>query len=95
MKLSDVKIKNKYAQGIELPLKNATLIMIVAPKGYAACGYWNIAAAEKFGDAAFIVRGVKNIDEALDAAVADVTPAARRRGIKSGMICRKALEKLF
>jgi uncharacterized protein YunC (DUF1805 family) len=95
MKLSDVKIKNKYAQGIELPLKNASLIMIVAPKGYVACGYWNIAAAEKFADAACIVRGVKNLDEALAAKVAEVTPAAARLGIKTGMICRKALEKLF
>ncbi|MDI6756465.1 MAG: DUF1805 domain-containing protein [Endomicrobiia bacterium] len=95
MKVSDVKIKDKYACGIEIALNNAAFIIITAPKGYVACGYWNMAAAEKFGDAACIVRGVKNLDDALAAKIIATTPAARRLGIKTSMVCRKALEKLF
>jgi len=96
MKITDIKIKDgKYVQGLEVPLGQATFILIKAPKGYVACGYWNIDAAEKFSDAAAIVRGVKNIDDALHAAITDTTSSARKLGIKKGMICLKALEKLF
>ncbi len=95
MKLTDIKIKGKFVQGLELPLGNATLILIKARKGYIACGYWNLAAAEKFGDAAGIVRGVKNLDEALASPIAELTTKARQLGVQEGMTCRQALEKLI
>lgn len=95
MKLQDIKIKEKFVQGIEIPLKNATLILIVAPKGYIVCGYWNMQSAEKFGDAACIVRGVKNIDDALKAKIEDVSKAAKKIGIKKGLSAIKALEKML
>lgn len=95
MKLQDIKIKKKFVQGIEVPLQNATLILIVAPKGYLACGYWNLEAAEKFGDAACIVKGVKSIDDALSAKVAAVSSLGSKFGITTDMSGREALERLL
>ncbi len=95
MKIHDIKIKEKFVQGIEIPLKNATLILIVAPKGYIACGYWSMQSAEKFGDVACIVRGVKNIDALLKAKIEEVSPAAEKIGLKKGMSAVKALEKML
>jgi uncharacterized protein YunC (DUF1805 family) len=90
----NIKIKCKTVQGIEIPLKNATLVLVNARKGYIMCGYLNLEVAEKFKDAACIVRGVKNIDELINSTIASVTSQAKKLGIKPGMPAKKALEKL-
>lgn len=67
--------------------------MAVADKGYVMCGYLNRQAAEKFGDSAAIVRGIKTVDDLLNGTVAEVTPAAEILGVKAGMTGREALAK--
>jgi uncharacterized protein YunC (DUF1805 family) len=48
------------------------------------CGYLNLAAARKFGDAAAKIIGVSTIEEALKARVHSSSPAAKRLGIVRG-----------
>ena len=95
MQVRDLNVNKKIAQGVEIPLPNSTLIMGIAPKGYVACSYFNITVAEKLGDCAATVKGIKSIDELLTSKVVEVTSAARKRGIKPGMSGSRALAKMF
>jgi uncharacterized protein YunC (DUF1805 family) len=58
------------------------------------CGYLNIDAAEKMGDCACVVKGIKNVDELLAGEVVALTSHAKKLGIELGMTGKEALEKL-
>lgn len=94
MQIKNINLGKKVIWGIEIPLPNAMLIMAVAPKGFVMCGYLDISMAEKLGDCAAIVHGVKSIDDLLSAKVAEVTAGARKKGIRTGMTARAALLKM-
>lgn len=91
----DIELKAGKAKGIEIPLHNANLVLILAPKGYVMCGYLNIEAANRFGDLAAVVKGVKTVEDMLNGRVSQVSKAASGLGIEPGMDCKTALEKLF
>jgi uncharacterized protein YunC (DUF1805 family) len=95
MQIRDIIINKKVAHGIEITLPNAPMILITARKGYLMCGYLDLKIAEKMGDCAAIIRGIKSIDDLLEGTVIEVTRKALKAGIKPGMIGRKALEKLL
>ena len=95
MEIRDIQIDGKVVQGAEIPLQNAALIVAVAEHGYVMCGYLNLEAAEKFGDCAAVVKGVKNLDELLAAKVVAVTAAARKLGIEVGMTGQNALARML
>lgn len=94
MKNTEIKIGEKTAMGIEIPLNNAVLVMAIGKKGFVMCGYLNIDAAEKMGDCACVVKGVKNVDELLAGRVVALTTGAQKLGIKLEMSGKEALEKL-
>jgi len=75
-------------------LGNMPLVIIKAKKGYVACSYISKETAEKVGDVAVFVSGVKSIDDMMNAKVKDVTSWAEDLGIRAGMSVRKALEIL-
>ncbi len=56
------------------------------------CGYLNLSTAEKMGDRAGMVKGVKTIDDLLKAPIAEATRAAIAAGIVPGMTGKEALE---
>ena len=61
----------------EIPVLGSTkLLLIQGSRGMLGCGYISLAAAEKFGHALAIVRGVSNYDEMLAAKVQEVSAAA-------------------
>ena len=91
----NIKIDDKNAVGVKVDLEGAPLLLIIAPKGYVMCGYLNIETAEKFGQAAAIVTGVKSFDDILSAKVAKLTMRAKELGIKEGMTGRDALKRMF
>ena len=94
MKTPLLQINDTTIQGLELPLPGGNvLVAAVGPKGYVMCGYLNRQAAEKFNDAAAIVRGVKTVEDLLAATVCEVTPAAEALGVYPGMAGREALSK--
>ncbi len=65
--------------------------MINAPKGMLACGYISMDAAEKFGDALVIVRGVSSYDDMLKKEVCEVSKKAIELGVSIGMTGKEAL----
>lgn len=77
-----------------LDLFGANLMIIKGAKGFLACGYINIATAEKLGSAAASVSGVKNYADMLNAKVVALTSAARNAGCKEGMTGAQILEIL-
>lgn len=94
MKNIEIKIGDKTVTGIEIPLNNAMMVMAVGKKGFVMCGYLNIEAAEKMGDVACVVKGVKNVAELLAGKVVALTSHAKKLGINLGITGEKALEKL-
>lgn len=60
------------------------MLVLVAPKGYIMCGYLNLEAASKFGDAACVISG-SDFQELLKNPVKAVTPEGEKMGIKNGM----------
>ncbi len=82
------------AAGFEIDLPQAPLVVARVEQGYVMCGYLNLAVADKFGQAAAIVRGVKNLDELLQKPVTDVSAKAKLLGVEVGMSGLNALKKL-
>ena len=95
MIIRDIQLPGKkVAMGIEVPLADASLVLITASRGYLMCGYLSIDTAEKMGDCAAVIKGVKSIEDMLEGKVVEVTAKARRSGIRIGMTGLKALSKI-
>jgi len=94
MKSVKIKLGEKSADGFEIPLQNAVLVVACGRKGYVMCGYLNLDAAEQKKDAACIVKGIKTVDDLLNGKVVGVTSEAKKLGIELEMTGKKALEKL-
>ena len=81
--------------GYSIDLGKAPLLLIQAKKGYVMCGYLNMNTANKLGDIAGRVTGVKTFDEMLNAEVVDVSENAARIGLKQGMNVKDFLNILL
>jgi uncharacterized protein YunC (DUF1805 family) len=81
--------------GYWIDLGNAPLILIQARKGYVMCGYLNIAAANKLGDVAGRVTGVKTFEDALSAPIIEASEQAKKRGLQEGMKAEEFLNELM
>jgi uncharacterized protein YunC (DUF1805 family) len=95
MQTGDIVVNGKPVKTVVVPLQHANIVLLIAANGYLMCGYLNLEAAEKFGDCAGIIRGVKNAEEMLEKEVACVTKAAESLGVKAGMKGRDAISKMF
>lgn len=71
---------------------NLPLIVVKAKNGYIACSYIDKATAEKVGDVAAFVSGVKCFDDLKKAKIRYATTWAEDIGIREGMSVKKALE---
>lgn len=89
-----VEIEGKKYSAFESELGNLKLIVIKAKRGYIACSYINKDTAEKVGDVAGFVSGVKCVDDMLRAKLRDTTTWAEDMGLREGMSVKKALEIL-
>lgn len=94
MKTQELRIDGKSAAGFHIDLNGVALLVARGDNGFVMCGYLNVAAADKFGQAAAVVRGVNTLEELLDKPVTDVSAAAAKLGAKPGMSGREAL-RLF
>lgn len=95
IKLEKIKINNKEAEGVSVNTENTFILFIKAKKGFLACGYFDINVANKVGDIAAIVTGVKTFDDMLNAKVVKVSDKAKEIGIKEGTTGRAALKLMF
>ena len=61
MKIEQLDVNGTNAQGVMLVAPGGeghpNMIVVTCRKGYLMCGYLNLDAAEKFGDAAVLVGG--------------------------------------
>lgn len=92
--IKSTELRGKAYTILESELGNLKLVVIKAKRGYIACSYINKETAEKVGDVAGFVSGVKNIDEMLKAKLRTMTSWAEDVGLREGMSVRKALELL-
>jgi uncharacterized protein YunC (DUF1805 family) len=92
MEQSVVECDGKKYNALKQVLGNLPLIVVKAKKGYVACSYIDKETAEKIGDVAAFVSGVKSMDDFMKAKVRTTTSWAEDMGIREGMSVKKALE---
>ena len=90
-----IELDNGDVIGYDIDLGNASLIILKSRKGYVMCGYLNMDIANKLGDIAGKVTGVKTIDDALKANIVEVSYKAKKKGLKVGMTGMAFLNKLL
>ena len=95
MLIEEIKLENGSALGLKLDMERAPLLVIRANKGFVMCGYLNMDVADKLGDAAVRVTGVKSFEDVLNSKAVDVSEAAKKLGITVGMPAREALMKML
>jgi len=95
MRSQAIPLQNGEAMGYVLDLGNAPLLIIQVKHGYVMCGYLNMAAANKLGDIAGRVTGVKTFEDVLNAKIVEVSDQARQQGLKEGMNSKDFLNALL
>jgi len=95
MKIKKIRLENGQVIGSFIELNNAPLIVLQAKKGYVMCGYLNMNTANKLGDVAGRVTGVKTFEDALDAAIVEVSENAKKMGLQEGMKTKEFLNLLM
>jgi uncharacterized protein YunC (DUF1805 family) len=88
----EVAIEGKTYGAIQQRIGNLPLIVVRAKGGYVACSYIDKETAERVGDIAAFVAGVKTVDDFKRAKIRSVTTWAENIGIREGMSVKKALE---
>ena len=91
-RLEEVNFEGKKYVALRQDMGNLPLIVVRAKKGYIACSYIDRETAEKVGDIAAFVNGVKNLDELKKAKIRYTTSWAEDLGVREGMSVKKALE---
>ncbi len=94
MIIENIDLEKGSAIGLKMDMEHAPLLVIRAKKGFVMCGYLNIDVANKLGDAAVRVTGVRSFEDVLNAKAVEVSEAAKRLGITAGMPAKEALVKM-
>lgn len=84
IQIEDISVEGKELQYIRIDMWGAPLVMIKGKKGYVMCGYLNMQTANKIGDMAVRVTGVRDLETVMSAKVAECSEAAEKAGIKPG-----------
>lgn len=95
MKTQSIQLSNGTVKGYLIDLGIAPLLVMCAKYGFVMCGYLNIAAANKIGDIAGRVTGVKTFADVLNASLVEVSEKAKERGLHEGMTARDFLNSLI
>ena len=95
MKIKKIKLENGQVIGSFIELNNAPLIVLQAKKGYVMCGYLNMNTANKLGDIAGRVSGVKTFEEALDSIIVEASENAKKMSLHEGMKTKEFLNLLM
>jgi len=95
MLIEQINLEKGSALGFKMDMENAPLLVIRAGCGFVMCGYLNMEIANKLGDVAVRVTGVRSFEDVLGAKAVDVSEPARKRGVSAGMTAREALNLMF
>lgn len=90
--MDEVKMGERAYAAVTHNIGNLPLIVVKAKNGYIACSYIDKETAEKVGDVAAFVSGVKTMDDFMKAKIRHTTTWAEDLGIREGMSVKKALE---
>ncbi len=90
--MDEVSFEGKNYIVVKEEMGNLPLIVVRAKRGYIACSYIDKETAEKVGDIAAFVTGVKDIKDLEKAKIRGATTWAEDLGIREGMSVKKALE---
>jgi uncharacterized protein YunC (DUF1805 family) len=90
--MDEISFDGKKYIALKQDIGNLPLIVVKAKNGYIACSYIDRETAEKVGDIAAFVSGVKTLDDLKKAKIRQATTWAEDLGIREGMSVKKALE---
>ncbi len=90
--MDEISFEGKKYVALRQDIGNLPLIVVKAKNGYIACSYIDKETAEKVGDIAAFVSGVKTLDDLKKAKIRQATTWAEDLGIREGMSVKKALE---
>jgi len=90
--MDEISFEGKKYIALKQDIGNLPLIVVRAKKGYIACSYIDRETAEKVGDIAAFVSGVKCLEDLKKAKIRQATTWAEDLGIREGMSVKKALE---
>jgi uncharacterized protein YunC (DUF1805 family) len=94
VEISRIEIDGRGFLGVRVDMPNAPLLLIKGKRGFAMCGYLNPETAEKLGDIAVIVSGVRSFDDMLNARIKWVSSRGKELGIYKGTVLRDVISKL-
>lgn len=95
MLIEQIDLEKGSAIGLKMDMENAPLLVIRAGCGFVMCGYLNMEIANKIGDVAVRVTGVRSFEDVLNAKAVDVSETAKKLGITIGMTAKEALKRMF
>lgn len=84
IQVEQVDIAGKPYEFMRMEMGSAPLLVLKGSKGFVMCGYLNIEASEKLGDAAVRVTGVRDLETMLESKAANVSGKAKALGVKEG-----------
>ncbi|MDY2670351.1 MAG: DUF1805 domain-containing protein [Anaerovoracaceae bacterium] len=88
IQIDTIDVNESSVQGVTIAApggyEHPNMIIVTCKKGYLMCGYLNIEAAEKFGDAAVLVGGA-DVKAVLANPIKGMTSKAAEAGVEEGM----------
>ncbi|MDD3119415.1 MAG: DUF1805 domain-containing protein [Victivallales bacterium] len=90
----EIVLDGKKFTGHRIATEHTALLLIQGRAGFLACTYLNAEVADRLGDAAAIVTGVKTFADMYEAKVIRVSKRAAELGVATGMTGREALLRL-
>lgn len=78
-------------EAVHVPTAKTNVLLIKAAGGFLGCGYFDVNVANRVGDAAAIVTGVKTVEQMLEAPIVRLSEKAHEAGVREGMTGREAL----
>jgi uncharacterized protein YunC (DUF1805 family) len=89
--MATLNIDGAEFETVHVPTEKTNVLLIKAAGGFLGCGYFDVNVANRVGDAAAIVTGVKTVGQMLEAPVVRVSERAESAGVRVGMMGREAL----
>jgi uncharacterized protein YunC (DUF1805 family) len=88
--MATLNLDGQQLEAIHIPTPQTNILLIKSAGGFVGCGYFDVAVANRVGDAVAIVTGVKTIDDVLAAPIVRLSDKAREAGVTEGMTGREA-----
>jgi len=91
---------NGTVEGVRVEWETFSLLLLTAPKGFLACGIFDVDAINSYGRAAALVEGLPDnpigtLERMMERRITKVNAKIREIGVHEGMAVRDALELLF